>query len=269
MANPPSDVSPSELFLKLKEAPPVNEVVPFPRLDDQGEPIYHIRMKVLTEGERQMAIRLAREAIKRYGLPKDEMDTHIGRTVQDDAMKKEYVAMACLEAEPSGDFDPPMYRRVFSGGKDLDVLTTHELTVLYNQYEVTQLKFGPLFSMMNNEDELNFWLRSVQEGAEEHPLLRLGLPGLVLVTSRAVRRVFELSRLLDSQFESLPESLAAKLLPLEIGTGFYGLPASEPTDSEKSSIEDEELVGIVSPEELERLVREQAEQVGLNPDDFE
>lgn len=269
MAKPPEDIGPSELFLKLKEAPP-SEVVPFPRMDSEGKPIYHVRIRVLREEDRQRALRLARESIKRHKLTPEEMDTHIGRTMQNDAVQKELIAMACLEAENSGDMDPPFYRRIFTGGADLDVLTPHELMVLFNQYEVTQAKFGPLFNMMNDENELSFWLKRLQEGAEEHPLLQLGLPELVLVTYRVLSRHLGLCRLLDSQLENLPESLAARLLPLEIGTGFYGRPASTTTASSSAmSLDNEELVGAVSPEELKELVKQQALEAGLDPEEDE
>src|SRR5512133_4270209 len=54
-AGPPSDVEPTELLRKLMAVERPSEVLPFPRNDADGKPVFSYRMRILTQWELDQA----------------------------------------------------------------------------------------------------------------------------------------------------------------------------------------------------------------------
>lgn len=234
MSKPPQDVEPSELFPKLSEPLPT-EVIAFPRMDRSGNPIGNIRIRVLTMEDHNRARINAQSALKKsvtgFGvenLDKSDMDSPAVREVLGDLVAHEILCLACLSDKPKPHMvDAPesaeKYARVFHNpGQLRQVLTADETLTLFEAYRLVQYKWGP-FEMLTGEDgELEAWVKRLEEGARSFPLLALSLPQLHQLMLSSAERISLLSRILVSQWESLPPSLASQLEPYCMGTGSSG-----------------------------------------------
>jgi hypothetical protein len=249
MSGPPKDVKPSALFLKLSESPRPSEVVPFPRRDEKGEPIGHIRIQVLRMEDHEMAQIRAYNAVKPKFADAKDMDAAAVKEIIGDAAAKELLAMACLEPEPVGTFDPPIYPRIFRNGDDVKKLAADEVTVLFNHYITIQHKYGPFERTIESDADLNDWIKRLGEGARAFPLAQLTLPQLVELCGLLARRAYTLSCALQHQWSSLPPTLQSLLESCSLDTGFYG---SLPAASTQESLE---------TDEIETLTREAAEAI--------
>jgi hypothetical protein len=264
MGYPPKDVEPSALFLKLKEAPAPSEVVDFPRVGADGEPIGQVRIQVLrTPQHQQASIRgqkwletiIKQNKLEGQALP----DTPIGEALGN-RIAQEVLAMACVSVNPipgTEDSDAPRYTREFRNADDLAPLTGDELTALFTAYSMVQQKFGPYPGNIQSEDELSAWVKRLTEGASELPLSLLNSHQLVELTMRLARRAYTLGATLESQCSTLPDTLASDLRKLGIGTSYYGrrhagimLPGSSAEDDDEPDDELPQLLGLTSDEDI-------------------
>ena len=219
---PPRDVAPSELFAKLMETPAPSEVVDLPRRDADGNPVGRIRIRVLSMADHDRARVAAHKRIKRLDLTNEDMGAELIREVLGDATAKEILAMACLSEGKVTDDGVEGSGRIFRSADDVEKLPADEVASLFNAYMIVQHKFGPFERTVSTEDELNAWIKRLGEGAASHPLHLFTLPALAELASSLAARTFLLSRILESQWESLPDSSKSALKDCSMGTGFYG-----------------------------------------------
>lgn len=247
MAKPPEDVSASELFLKLSEPRPTEET-DFPRNDRFGNPVGKFRIQVLTMEDHNRARILAQQALKKtvagFGieaLDKSDMDSPAVQEVLGDLVAHEILCMACLTDKPlfeATEEHPATYGRVFKTPADLRrVLTADETLSLFRAYQMVQHKWGPFELTTMDDGDIEAWIKRLSEGARGFPLLALSLPQLHELTSSLAVRISTLSRILRSQWETLPDSLASALEPYCLGIGSYGERATESTTSTESSLD--------------------------------
>lgn len=217
---PPEDVSPSELWLKLTQSPRPTEVIDFPRRGPDGKPVGKVRIQVLRMEEHDRARLTAQKKLKeraRYlgfdKLESADLEAPGVREVLGDMTARELLAMACLsEQSVTSDDDRPFYPRLFPDADGLGKeLSADETAVLFNAYILVQNKYGPYERNLTEEGDLDAWMRRLEEGGSEFPLLSLSLPHLVALTSSSLARNCTLFRILASQWESLPDSLKSAL----------------------------------------------------------
>jgi hypothetical protein len=249
MAKPPADIPPSELWLKLSEPRP-SEVLDFPRKGANGKPIGQIRIRVLRAEDHNVARLRAqtdlREAAKRVGmkdLSREDMDSPAIREVIGDLTAHELLQMACLGVEPmpggSDDEDSaPRYPLVFHSAEAVrKSLTADETAVLFNAYLLVQDKYGP-FERNFDEGDMDAWVTRLEEGASEFPLAHMPWPQLVRLAFCFAGRLSSLSRILESQFSSLPDTLQSSLKNYCLGISSSGEPQEDETESSlESSVE--------------------------------
>jgi len=250
MSGPPKNVSASALWLKLQETPRPSDVVDFPRSDEMGNAVGRVRIQVLNMEDHDRARIWADKKFKDAG------DSPVMREVMGDQVAKELLAMACFEAEPVADIEPPIYRRIFADARQLDSLTADELAVLFNHYITIQHKYGPYEKTIESEADLNLWIKRLEEGGSEHPLGQLTLPQLVQLAYMLARRAYTLSHILGSQLSTLPDSLVLKLETYSMGTGFYGEPQESSTQTSSESSETRDLYEAIDADEAMRRALE-------------
>ncbi len=245
MAKPPEDVKPSELFLKLSEARP-SEVVDFPRKNKFGEPVGQVRIRVLTMEDHNRARLQAQQALKKSiagfgieGLDQSDMESPAVREVLGDLVAHEILCMACQtdEAQFEETEDrPATYGRVFRNPTDIrKALTADETLTLFRAYQLVQHKWGPFELNTFDDEDVNAWVKRLEEGARSFPLLVLSLPQQHELTSSLAARISLLSRILVSHWKSLPDSLKSEVAPYCLGIGSSGEPAENDTTSYSES----------------------------------
>ena len=212
---PPTDVTPSELFLKLMETPKPAMVVDFPRIDHvTKKPIAQVRVEVLGHDQHDYARRQAHAALKARNYTLEDLASPALNEITGDAVARELLAMAVFEVKPmpGGDPDKPSYMRVFRDAADLTkALTADELATLFAYYAQVQYKFGPLDKFYDNGDEVDAWVKRLAEGAGEHSFLRLSSPRQADLLYSLAARISGIYSLLASHSESLPTSLRSAL----------------------------------------------------------
>lgn len=233
---PPSDVKPSDLFLKLCEPQP-SCVVDFPRYID-GQSVGKLRLRVLTQDEIDSARARAEQSFVDRGITGDALRNPITAEILADTTAREVLAVSAMTADgPTGaDGEPlkdehgaPIYGRVFRDARDLKKLRPQEIAVLFAAHMLTQDKFGPYEKTIQDAADLDAWVRRLAEGGAEFPLLRLRLHQLHELTLSLAQHVASLYEILASQRESLPPGLASRLDAYFSDTISSGLPASEST----------------------------------------
>lgn len=216
MSGPPTDISAKELYLKLTEPKP-SEVFDWPTNGPDGNPKRKVRVMLLSMREHETARVEAHRAIKKkYALKEEDMAGVTMREVAGDAVARELIAMACVHVDPlpgTADSDSgPKYPRLFSGADHVSDLTAREVLFLFHAYLLVQEKYGPFEANgITNQDDLNKWIKRIEEGGSEFPLLSMTLPQLVTVAYSLQGRVTWLYRTLASQWSSLPDTLKSTL----------------------------------------------------------
>jgi hypothetical protein len=241
MPGPPNDVAPSALFLKLLEPQP-SEVVDFPRRSADGRPIAQIRIAVLAQDDHDVAREDAHRKMRAKGFDKDDLAGEAIKEVLGDTVARELLAKACLSVE-GADFEdgkPPRYAHVFQTPEQLKKLRPAEIATLFAAFMLVQEKFGPNDRFVATSDDVNKWIVALQEGGSEFPLLRLPLPQLVELAFALAERASLLSRILDSQWSSLPDTCKSRLDGCSMGIGFYGGLAETSTETGGESSADEQ-----------------------------
>lgn len=216
---PPSDVPPSELFLKLLEPQP-SEVMDFPRKDRNGKPVGQIRIRVLSQEEHDMARVLARADMKARGFETEDLQSDEIREVTGDQIAKELIAMACLDVNShikNPDTDEPVYGRVFTSAREVGKLRAPEVSALFRAYMLVQDKFGPT----EHDCDVDAWVNRLAEGGQSFPLLSQDLPELASLTCSLAEKISFMCLVLGSQWEELPPTCQSALEPCCSGIGSW------------------------------------------------
>jgi hypothetical protein len=232
------DIPPSELFLELCEPGP-SEVIDFPRRKANGEAFAQIRIQVLDLDAHERARKNAHRALKQDGFSPDDYKDATIQEVAGDMVARELLAMAChtAKAVDLGD-GKETYARVFRNADDLKKLRADEVAFLFNAYLLVQAKFGPFEKTISSPEDLNAWIKRLQEGGSEFPLLRLQLPRLVEVAFSLAERAYLLSAILESLWPTLPDTFKSRLDGCSMGIGFYGEHAADSTPGGGASSDD-------------------------------
>lgn len=232
---PPSDIPPSELWLKLSETPRPSEVVDFPRKDRNGKAIGKVRIQVLPseehDGARIRAQNRLKERARQLGfgnLSNDDLNAPGVREVLGDMTAREVLAIACVTEESySGDDATPFYPRMFPDPEAIGrTLSADELSVLFNLFVLTQNKYGPFEGNIDDEEQ-EAWIKRLEEGGAAYPLASVPWPQLVALTSSLAVKVSSLYRILASQWSSLPDTLRSDLARFSTAITSYGAPLED------------------------------------------
>ena len=261
MAMPPTDVEPSELFVKLTSEVRPSEVVDFPRKNAKGEPVGKVRIQVLNmEDHDQARLDAERWLMKEKGVAKGDLNNPASQEVLGDRIAREVLAKACVSEEPipgsENAKNGPFYARVFGSPDDLGLLRPDELNTLFTMYKMVQRKWGPYEGNLDSEEQVTAWERKLVEGASAVPLGRLDWHQLVELSSSLAERSYTLSAILASQLSTLPDSLAARLSSWGIGTTSRGvLPASATSIGlTREDLGISETEGKTDPEDVEAIL---------------
>ena len=241
MPGPPADVSAKDLFLNLS-APKPSEEFDFPRKNHAGKPVARIRVQVLSMREHEQARIDAHRKLKaKYLLKEEDMNGITMREVHGDAVAREVLACACRQVAAIDGTEESergaQYPRAFRDAEQInDELTSNEILTLFHAYLLVQEKYAPFETQSETEEEVNQWIRRLEEGGAELPLLSLSLPQLARLTSSLGARISLLYRALATQWESLPDTLRSTLLASFGDISFFGKPAGDDasTGSENS-----------------------------------
>jgi hypothetical protein len=226
MPGPPDDVPPSELFLKLKEAPFPTAVVNFPRKTPDGQPVGTTRIRVLGgEAQEEARVRALQGLKAKYKFTNDDLSVQPGVALLNDAQAREVLALACVTEKPIAgtEGEHPRYAQVFRDAKAIgETLSADESAVLLQAYALVQNKFGPFEKTVQTEEELSAWIKRLVEGAAEFPLQHLSSVHWAELASLLAARAYTLSAILESLLSSLPPTLASRLETYSLGTGYFG-----------------------------------------------
>lgn len=252
---PPKDISASDLFRKLLEAPRPSEVIDFPRKDDQGKPIDKIRIAVLTHEEHDKARESAFKHFRDKSYSPEDMKNMSMREVLSDRIAKELLVLACFTAKEQlkGENDTPIYGKIFHSAEDIGQLRSQEVEVLFNAYMLVQDKFGP----REHDTDVDQWVARLTEGGQHYPLLSLDLPELANLTSSLAARISIMSLALDSLWSELPDTCQSALERFCSGTASSTEPQSESgeiTTMEKARFD----IDTIDAVELAKKTRAQA-----------
>lgn len=157
---PDAEVSRSELFRRIADKAPPFQILPFPRKDDDGEPIGHYRLQVLRQRDiDQAAAEAERYVRKAMQDGSDKPNQEAWREVFDSALMVELVFRACRDKDDAS-------RPLFPSPQDIRAeLTQSEIVHLTNSYQLLQHLFGPSFARLT-EDEVEEWLAALTRGGE-------------------------------------------------------------------------------------------------------
>ena len=216
---PPKDVAPNALVAKLVQAEAPSEVLPFPRRDADGNPLFEFRMKVLTQQEIDIACanaeRHTRTVLREKADLSNEDVKHVRVEAWDEIYQNarliELLFHACKQVDDikRGLFDAP--------GQLRKLLTADECAALFQMYVNVQYRYGPQWQELT-EEEIDQWIDVLTEG----------------IGSRAPLALLQLQQ---GQLAALVTSLAYRLRSSKTDTGSYGSPS---TDGENETSPTEE-----------------------------
>ena len=218
------EVKPNELVLKLMGDHP-SEVLPFPRIGKDGEPLFRYRMCVLSQFELDgCLIDAERYTVEKFKTGKRPTSEELGAVradgwteVYSNAKIVEVLLRACRQPDSkTGAGGKVYYDPLFIGGDQIrKLLTTDELASLFSAYQNVQFRYGMTWRMLD-DDEINAIVEKLGEGLNAYPLSHLE-PGQLMV---------------------LVASLAAQNRALRQDTGSSGSPAESGTDETSASGEE-------------------------------
>lgn len=203
--SPPADVRASELFRKLADTVPPHEILPFPRKDEDGQPVGHYWLRVLPQREIDDAAveaeRYVRKRMRDGGdadLDGVKPNQEAWREVFGSALMVELVFRACRDKDNAA-------LPLFPSPDDIRrELSQSEIVFLSESYEALQRRFGPTFATLT-EDEVEEWIAALTRGGavELGPLGLLSRGGLEQLIGGLV---FEVQTLRTGTSSSGPQS---------------------------------------------------------------
>lgn len=237
---PPKDAKGSDLFQKLLEAEQPSDVVDYPRLNSDGQPIGQIRILLLRQEDHDRARAEAQHYVlsmlKSVGdkSMRDTMYASEGMMqILGDATARSLLARACRTVEPiPGTEKKPRYGNVFPDGAALKRFPATEIARLFNLYLMVQHKFGGIEAQIEDED-VESWVQLLVEGGETYPLERLPLETLAELCLRLA------IRLQDHPAKGSPPSSGSPSETSSPSTSTPGSPASESSSGGSSDDQDD------------------------------
>jgi len=162
---PESEVSRSTLFRKLSDKIPPHQILPFPRRDDDGNPIGEYWLRVLPQKEiDDAAVEAERYVRKRMADGVGDLDgikpnQEAWREVFGSALMVELIFRACRDKD---DASIPLFPSPDDIRREL---TNSEIVFISEAYESLQRKFGPTFAVLT-ESEVEEWIAAMTRGGE-------------------------------------------------------------------------------------------------------
>lgn len=208
---PPSDVEPSELFVRLTSGTRPHHVVDLPRKDPvTGAPAGRVRMMVLTQTEMIIAGAEAEKRTRKLlkdGLPKQD-EAQLGyQDVYNNLVACEVLFRACRHID-----DETLKRSAFRTPHEVgNAFSNDEIGVLYHHYLTVKHELGPIVATMT-EEEIEAWIRVLGEGASAIPLDALSWGALT----------------------TLVRTMASRLLSSRTGSSSPGSPADDSKQSDEA-----------------------------------
>lgn len=255
MAGPPDGVEPSELFLKLLERPAPNEPFPYPRLGDDGEPVFNVRIFVLPDRDLVAAKLSARKWLAKQAADQHSSVREYDEQMIGDRVAKELLFRSVREDKVIPGSDPPQYKFLFGSADDVERLPSDEIGCLYGAYLILQQMYGPTDASFQSDAEVNEWVERLKKGGGRFllPLLQSHQRDALLMS--LVDREWSLRQALTSPPESLPKSLESIRATSLAGIDSSSTPAADSTPSPS----DEEGI---TPERAMQMARDR----GLTPE---
>lgn len=198
---PPTDIPASELLQKLQSVERPSELVPFPRNDADGKPLFQYRCRILTQSEIDQAVanaeRHARQVLKEGSASlTDEQIAHVRK----EAWEEIYNNAKCVELIYASARDPSNNLPLFATAAQIrKLLTADEAAAMFHAYTAVQFKLGPQWRVLS-ASEIEEWIDALTTGVGVYPLAHLE-PG---------------------PLAQLAHSLAYHLRALKTGTGSAG-----------------------------------------------
>jgi hypothetical protein len=208
MLSAPKAEEPHELFLKLCEAKPSEELV-YPREVDGHE--VKVRVHVLSLAEHNKARIAAHKRLLAEGNTIEQLQSPLLKEVLGDKTVSEVLVLAITDAIAVETDKGPYYRKIFRDARDVEALSANEVTVLFHAYTTVQHKYGPFERTVESADDVATWVRRLGEGGSEFPLLSMPLPQLVEIASSFAAQMYTLSLILESQWSTLPDTFKSSL----------------------------------------------------------
>lgn len=233
------------------------------------ERIGKFRVQLLNMGAHTSARLSAVESLRK--VPDEDKSQPLVKEVIGDAAAMEMLSLAIVSVDPipgQPEGGNPVYAKLFTTAQELSELSAGELAFMFNAYELVQHQCEPDV-LVDTEDDINRWISRLAEGAALDPLVQLPLPQLVLLASSLGARACSLSRILESQLSRLEPTLASSLQRWEIGTGYYGEPLNDATESDSTAKaeddDDDDDDGEPGPEPVPAPTRKRKTKAKVKP----
>lgn len=165
---PPTGITPSEVWSRIAHAKRPRNVVDYPRKGDDGKPLSHIAVTVVSQSDLMSCHAAAEEYAQKMlaRSPNRGADSLGYKGVFNGAMSCELLVRACESAETPG-------LKFFPSVEELRKwLVPSEIAVLFNHYVDWQHTSGPILGQMT-EPEMDQWLDLLEEGGRRDPLAAL------------------------------------------------------------------------------------------------
>lgn len=237
MSLPPTDISPSELFIRLMERPQPSAIVDYPAKSPGGAALAQIRILVLTGEQQEEARFKGKEYLRSTRKMTDQdVDGKLGEALLGDAVARECIARSCHMVDPIPNTeDSPQYPRLFPDAKSVSRLPADEITALFGAYCAVQKRLGPFAEDMG-DGEVNAWIQRLEDGGSALPLSLLASHQVADLCLHLSARGAALSRLLISQRQSSPINWESIPDSWVIGTFSSSEPAVESSPSDDSRL---------------------------------
>jgi hypothetical protein len=188
-AMPPKAEPASALLQKLMGSTSPSEVLPFPRKDQDGRPLFEYRVRVLKQSEIDVCSASAEQHTRRvFKGQKDAVGEDIAR-VRAEAWDDVYQSAKLVELlyHACRDLDDPKFPLFTTPTQIRELLTVDEVAALFTAYRLVQEKLGPLWLSLT-DDEVEAWIEKLCKGADLRPLALLAPSALAqLAISLAFR----------------------------------------------------------------------------------
>lgn len=229
MAFPDRDIPADELFLKMLERPAPSEIVEFPRKGVGNVRVFVLPLEVHTQA-RLAGKRRFQDQLKKGGQASalgQTADAGLEAEVLADLVACEVIALAYYTEKPFAETEHgPQYKRLFASGADVEKLSADEVAILFAYYTATKRKYGPNEASFESDDEVNAWIKRLEDGGSGFPLYQLESHQQVDLIQRLALRAQALSLVIHSLRENLPINLESLPAAWSMDTGLSGEHAS-------------------------------------------
>lgn len=215
---PPTDLSPSDLFLKLLDREDPHIDVEFPR-----DGIGNVRMHLLTDLEVKRAKLKALDEARKQ-IKDEDRGTEVAKELEGDLIACNILQRSLRLNKPLMDSEGrARYPFAFMSSEDVSAkLTAHEIASLFAAYMSLQRKFGPGEHDFDDPETVNAWIRRLKDGADSTPFWRLDWHALAELFHCLAQRALCLSKVLNSPPEQLQSYLESLPTEFAFDTGSAG-----------------------------------------------